>query len=143
MSCWSGGLTKFNRCQQDYLKAHWIDAACIGKSGAKVCLSGFCRPLLIKAYGRGSIQKCQVNKFGFPRSKPKFAKRIFGFQTGDILKVDQPKGKKAGQYMGRVTIRTSGHFTIRPTLSCSDLVGASHKLCTFIQRVEGYFYYGA
>ncbi len=29
VSCWSGGLTKFNRCQQGYPKSHWIDAACI------------------------------------------------------------------------------------------------------------------
>jgi len=33
ISFWSGGRTKFNRTQQCYPKAHWIDATCVGESG--------------------------------------------------------------------------------------------------------------
>ncbi len=36
---WSGGRTKFNRTRQGYPKAHWIDAACVGKSGVIVNLA--------------------------------------------------------------------------------------------------------
>ena len=38
ISFWSGGRTKFNRTQQCYPKAHWIDAACVGESGEHVRL---------------------------------------------------------------------------------------------------------
>ncbi len=33
VSFWTGGLTKFNRTQQQYPKDHWIDAACVGEKG--------------------------------------------------------------------------------------------------------------
>jgi 5-methylcytosine-specific restriction endonuclease McrA len=33
---WSGGRTKYNRIKQGYAKDHWIDAACVGESGANV-----------------------------------------------------------------------------------------------------------
>ena len=35
----SGGLTKYNRTQQSYSKAHFVDAACVGLSGVSVYLS--------------------------------------------------------------------------------------------------------
>jgi hypothetical protein len=38
VSFWSGSRTKFNRTQQCYPKAHWIDAACVGESGNQVSL---------------------------------------------------------------------------------------------------------
>jgi len=34
----TGGRTKYNRIQQGYEKADWIDAACVGKSGGTGCL---------------------------------------------------------------------------------------------------------
>jgi 5-methylcytosine-specific restriction endonuclease McrA len=34
----SGGQTKFNRSKQGYAKSHWIDAACVGSTGERVCL---------------------------------------------------------------------------------------------------------
>lgn len=37
----TGGRTKFNRTIQNYAKAHWIDAACVGQSGQ----SSFAQPL--------------------------------------------------------------------------------------------------
>jgi 5-methylcytosine-specific restriction endonuclease McrA len=47
VSFWSGGRTKFNRTQQGYLKAHWIDAACVGESGAAVRLNPSLRAFYI------------------------------------------------------------------------------------------------
>ncbi len=140
VSFWSGGRTKCNRCKQSYPKEHWIDAACIGQSGAKVALNSSARILTIKADGRGSRQKCRVNKFGFPRTRPKGAKRVFGFQTGDIVKANVTKGKKAGHYasiIGRVTIRSSGRFDIKTFDNISvniRLLSIHHKYCKLIQR---------
>ena len=55
MECGSGALTKFNRAQQGIEKAHWLDAACVGKSTPALCLRGV-QPLFIKSYeAAGSI----------------------------------------------------------------------------------------
>jgi 5-methylcytosine-specific restriction endonuclease McrA len=67
----SGGRTKFNRTQQGYPKDHWIDAACVGESGAQVIIPTAITPLIITAKGRGSRQKCRMNQYGFPRTGPK------------------------------------------------------------------------
>lgn len=38
MGFWSGGRTKHNRIRQGYEKDHWLDAACVGESGAVVTI---------------------------------------------------------------------------------------------------------
>jgi hypothetical protein len=58
--------------------------------------------LEIIATGRGSRQSCRVDRFGFPRTCAKAQKRVFGFQTGDLVKALVPAGKKQGCYQGRV-----------------------------------------
>ena len=109
----TGGRTKFNRRSQDYPKAHWIDAACVGKSGHLVRLDPCHQPLRIKAVGRGSRQMCRMDKYGFPRTKPKQFKRVKGFQTGDMVKAIVPTGKKAGTHVGIVAVRSAGSFPRR------------------------------
>ncbi|MBK6999351.1 MAG: hypothetical protein IPH35_05090 [Rhodoferax sp.] len=42
------------------------------------------------------------------------SKSIQGFQTGDMVKAEVTKGKKAGTYSGRVAVRAAGNFNIRP-----------------------------
>lgn len=44
----TGGRTKFNRTKQDYPKAHWIDAACVGQSGQDVKLFAGLKPLFVR-----------------------------------------------------------------------------------------------
>jgi 5-methylcytosine-specific restriction endonuclease McrA len=61
----TGGRTKFNRIRQGYEKAHWIDAACVGKSGEDIRLNGI-RPLQIKAMGRGEPEICPARQVWFP-----------------------------------------------------------------------------
>jgi 5-methylcytosine-specific restriction endonuclease McrA len=51
----SGGLTKFNRNQQNLRKTHWLDAACVGKSTPILNIKGV-KPLLITANGHGTRQ---------------------------------------------------------------------------------------
>jgi len=133
----SGGLTKFNRSQQKLDKTHWIDAACVGESTPILNIKGV-KPLLITANGHGSRQSCRTDKFGFPsRYVPRF-KLVKGFQTGDIVKAIVTTGKKIGQYVGRVAVRTTGSFNI----STKDglVQGIGFKTCTSIHKKDGYAY---
>lgn len=133
----SGGLTKFNRSQQMLEKTHWLDAACVGKSTPVLFIQGV-KPLLITANGHGSRQSCRTDKFGFPsRYVPRF-KFVKGFQTGDIAKAIVTKGKKTGEYIGRVAVRTSGSFNISTALGLVQ--GISHKYCKSIHKKDGYSY---
>ena len=139
VECGSGGLTKFNRTQRTLPKAHWIDAACVGTSTpASLKIAGVV-PLLIAATGHGNRQKCNVNQLGFPCSKPKGAKEVKGFQTGDLVRATVTTGSKQGVYMGRVLVRASGSFDIRT--KAGRVQGISHRFCTPVHRDDGYSYH--
>ena len=71
----SGGLTKFNRNQQNLEKTHWIDAACVGKSTPILNIKGV-KPLLITANGHGTRKMCGTDKFGFVRFVPYKVERL-------------------------------------------------------------------
>jgi 5-methylcytosine-specific restriction endonuclease McrA len=136
VSTGSGGLTKFNRTRLGLLKTHWLDAACVGEVESLDVLTT--QPLRIKATGHGSRQQCRTDKYGFPsRYVPKdpFVK---GFQTGDIVKAIVTKGKKVGQYLGRVAIRSSGSFNVSDKTGLIDSI--SYKYCTLIHKKDGYGY---
>ena len=138
IECGSGGLTKFNRTQRELPKEHWIDAACVGKSTPfEVKLAGVF-PLPITAKGHGNRQMCHVNEIGFPCSKPKGAKKIRGFQTGDIVRAVLTSGAKQGVYVGRVLVRANGYFDIRTNRG--RVQGISYRFCTPIHRCDGYSY---
>ena len=95
-------------------------------------------PLLISANGRGRRQMCLMDKFGFPRTQPKQAKRVKGFATGDMVKAVLTTGKKSGTYVGRVAVRSSGSFNI--TTRQGTVQGISHRTCSVLQRCDGYSY---
>ncbi len=133
----SGGLTKFNRSQQNLPKTHWLDAACVGKSTPLLINKGV-KPLLITANGHGTRQSCRTDKYGFPsRYVPRF-KFNKGFQTGDLVKAVVTKGKKIGTYTGRVAIRSSGSFNI--STKNGLIQGVNYKYCQHIQKKDGYNY---
>lgn len=134
----SGGLTKYNRKQNKLPKDHWIDAACVGKSGLFINIEPSLQPLLIKANGRGSRQMCRVNKYGFPRTKAKDSSSCFGFKTGDLVEAVVTKGKKIGTYKGRVAVRSSGYFNI--ITAEKTIQGVNHKYCRLLQKNDGYSY---
>ena len=134
----SGGLTKFNRTNQNLPKDHWIDAACIGKSGENIIIPNNLIPLNIKAIGRGSRQMCRVDKFGFPRTKPKKKGDVYGFKTGDLVKAIVLKGKKQGTYQGRVAVRETGNFNI--STKNGVIQGISYRYCRLLQKNDGYQY---
>ena len=131
----SGGLTKFNRTRLKLPKTHWLDAACVGQLESLSVLTD--KPLLIKATGHGTRQMCRTDKFGFPSRYVPRSNFVKGFQTGDIVKAVVTSGKKIGEYVGRVAVRSTGSFNI----SASELVqGISHKYCKIIHRKDGYSY---
>src|SRR2546423_2388188 len=130
----TGGRTKFNRISQDYPKAHWIDAACVGESGAKVKLSPDHQPIFIKAVGRQCRQMCRPDKYGFPRTGAKARRVVKGFQTGDIVKALVPTGKKQGTHVGKVAVRTAGSFNIGP------VQGIGWQYCQVLHYADGYSY---
>src|SRR5699024_1513766 len=137
-SFWSGGRTKKNRLLQGYAKDHWIDAACVGETGEQVTMADGYRALHIKATGRGTHQVTRTDKYGFPRGKAGRCKRVRGFQTGDLVRLTQPKGKYAGNHTGILaSIRATGTLDIKAK---AGKISAHWKNFQLIQKGDGYDY---
>jgi 5-methylcytosine-specific restriction endonuclease McrA len=130
----TGGQTKYNRLQQNYPKAHWIDAACTGDSGDDIELDPYQTILQVTATGRGSRQMTLPDKYGFPRTKAKSVKVVHGFRTGDIVYASVLTGKKRGYYIGRVAIRATGNFRV------GKVDDIPWRYCTLLQYADGYSY---
>lgn len=140
VECGSGGLTKFNRTQRGLPKAHWMDAACVGQSTPEIIRVEGIRPLCIKATGHGCRQMCSMDEDGFPRTGPKAAKLMKGYQTGDLVRAVVPKPlKTAGTHVGRVLARAIGNFDIT-TEAGRRIAGVSYQYCRPIHRCDGYNY---
>jgi hypothetical protein len=139
VECGSGGLTKFNRVMRGLPKAHWLDAACVGRSTPQSLSAEGIVPLCIKATGHGSRQMCLMDEHGFPRTGPKAAKRVKGYQTGDLVRaVVPPPLKTAGTHVGRVKIRATGSFDIRTPHR--NVAGVGYQYCQPIHQNDGYSY---
>lgn len=134
----SGGRTKFNRFSQGFPKAHWIDAACVGKSGESIHLDTSLQPLTIKAMGHGTRRMCTTDKYGFPIRHRTAIKRHFGFATGDLVEAIVPRGKNLGRHTGRVTVRAKGSFDL--ATATGPIHGVHYKYCRLLQRGDGYRY---
>ncbi|MDJ0747245.1 MAG: RNA-guided endonuclease IscB [Xenococcaceae cyanobacterium MO_167.B27] len=132
----SGGLTKFNRKRLKVPKTHWQDASCVGQVPLNLVFKTN-QPLLIKATGHGTRQRCRPDKFGFPKSHALKANFFRGFQTGDLVKASIPKGKFAGEYTGRIAIRFRPSFVLQLPLSKFDV---HPKYLTHIHQNDGYNY---
>ena len=140
----TGGQTKFNRTQQELVKSHWLDAACVANTPKLDILTR--QPLLIKSTGHGQRQVIHVDKFGFPRRnkanqlirKSALINSVKGFRTGDIVKAVVTNGKKIGSYLGKVAIRSSGSFNIK-TIS-GTVQSINHKYCKQVHLKDGYVY---
>jgi len=133
----SGAQTSFNRTEQHYDKAHWIDAACVGMTGEHVTVPAL-KPLSIKCMGRGSRQACRTDKHGFPNKWRTRQKVFFGFQTGDMVKAEVLTGKNVGIHVGRVSVRATGSFALATKDGKKD--GINHRLFQALQRQDGYSY---
>ena len=129
-----GARTKFNRTNLGYEKQHWIDAACIGPTGANVVIPNptVMSILEVTAVGRGNRNVLRCDKYGFPvKQKAKTRKRVNGFQTGDYIRA-KVKGKT---YRVRMTLKVS----LSPQAAFNG-TGAQLKNCSIIQKNDGYMY---
>lgn len=135
IECGTGGRTKFNRVCLGLPKSHWIDAACVGESGASVRVPDL-SPLLVSARGHGRRQRCRPDAFGFPKAYAMRAKEFQGWRTGDIARATVPAGKNAGIFTGRVAIRH------RPSFRVGRADVHPKYLCR-VYRSDGYEYGGA
>lgn len=136
----SGGRTKFNRVTQGYEKAHWIDAACVGKSGERVYIPATIKNIAIRAKGRGGRQMQRVNGYGFPCATPReHVKRRGGFQTGDIVRVTKFGGKP---FVARISETNKTGFAVKsmanPSVKKTNV--AKRDTMTIVQRSDGYSY---
>ena len=130
-------LTKYNRDSLGLPKQHYYDALSVGEIPSKFNFLTD-KILQISAKGRGSRQMCSMDKYGFPRTSAKSSKSVKGFQTGDIVKAVVPTGSKAGEYLGRVAVRSRGFFDIKTKSSLVKDIG--YKFCRLLQRNDGYSY---
>ena len=138
VECGTGARTKMNRIKQGLPKEHYFDACCVGASTPDKLIFCTKEVQIIEATGRGRRQIAILNKHGFPRGHKSRKKFYFGFQTGDMIKVNVAKGKNTGTYTGRVACRASGRFSIKTKYGLID--GIRHKYCTKIQNNDGYDY---
>ncbi len=134
----TGGRTKYNRVKLNLPKTHWLDAACVGASTPLTLSIKDINLLLVKATGHGTRQMCRPDKYGFPRTSAKGAKKCYGYQTGDHIQAVVTKGKKKGIYKGKVAIRANGFFNI--VTDSSTIQGISYKYCKLIHACDGYSY---
>ena len=130
-------ITKYNRDQLGLSKQHYYDALSVGEIPSKFNFLTD-KILLISAKGRGSRQMCRMDSYGFPRTSAKASKIVKGFQTGDMVKAIVPTGSKAGEYLGRVVVRSRGFFDIKTKSSLAKDIG--YKFCRLLQRNDGYSY---
>ena len=140
VECGTGARTKMNRIRLNLPKDHHFDAICVGASTPNELTLKTKSVLHIKAKGRGSHCRTNLDKDGFPRGYLARQKSFFGFQTGDIVKAIIPKGKYKGTWIGAVACRKSGYFDIKNKKGVRIAQGVSYKNCKVLSRVDGYEY---
>ena len=133
---WSGARTKMNRIKQALPKrTTGLMRLASGKERLRET-GPSCQCTSYHATGRFTAETA-MNRFGFPRpNKPKSAKRIHGFQTGDMVRCDaewQVQRTSCGQ--GRVR---ASEFDL--AASGKPKISASWKRFTLLQRFDGYAY---
>ncbi|MGW1624407.1 RNA-guided endonuclease IscB [Streptomyces sp. NPDC002172] len=139
VSCWSGGMTKYNRTRCGLGKTHALDALAVGEMGPGCHIARYPSHVLVAtATGRGGYARTRTDKYGFPRLALPRIKSHHGFQTGDLVRAVVPSGKKVGTHVGRVAVRASGRFNIRTRRGVVQGIGSQHV--SLLQRADGYGY---
>ncbi|MFX1536473.1 MAG: RNA-guided endonuclease IscB [Promethearchaeota archaeon] len=136
----TGALTKLNRSRLRLPKSHIFDAVSVGDSTPDKIVVKTAYIDLWQATGRGSRQMARVNKAGFPRGHRQRTKQVRGFQTGDLVAADVPKGKYVGRWLGRVAVRASGYFDLKGLGGNILCQGISYTYCRCLQQADGWYY---
>ncbi|MFJ9937642.1 RRXRR domain-containing protein [Streptomyces virginiae] len=137
---WSGGRTSWNRLAMGLPKSHTLDAPATGvidleRGDAVVRVPA--QILVVRSTGRGSYARTTPDRYGFPRLQRPRRKIHHGFSTGDLVAAVVPKGKWAGRWVGRVSVRAGGQHRITTLTSRFDV---SHRNLRLLQRADGYTY---
>ncbi|AKB74950.1 HNH endonuclease [Methanosarcina lacustris Z-7289] len=139
VECGTGARTKMNRIRLNLPKDHHFDAICVGASTPNEITFKTNQVLHIKAKGRGSHCRTNLDKYGFPRGYMARQKSFFGFQTGDIVKAIIPKGKYKGTHFGAVACRKKGSFVIKNKHG-KLIAETTYKNCKMLSKADGYEY---
>jgi hypothetical protein len=111
----------------------------VPEDGYRDLTHGYC--LYAKAMGRGSRFLGHTIKCGIIDTKTHMKhKRIYGFQTGDMVRVVIPgtsRSKYKGMYKSRVIVRDDGRFDFR---NKSKRITIGYKYYTLLQQSNGYDY---
>ena len=140
VECGTGARTKKQRIEHELPKTHYYDACCIGASTPIDIQFAQKYVVVWFAIGRGTRKMCNTDKYGFPKSHRIAKKQFFGFQTGDIVAANIPKGKYEGQFVGRVAVRFSGYFDIKSGTGKRACQGISWRYMQVLQRNTGWQY---
>ena len=131
----TGAQTKYNRKLYRIPKTHALDAACVGDIQG---IKNWNIPHLgIKCIGRGSYARTRLDKYGFPRIYFPKEKRVFGFQSGDIVKAVIKTKDAFKTVIGKIAVRTRGYFALVYEKISFDVKWCN---CKIIQRADGYQY---
>jgi 5-methylcytosine-specific restriction endonuclease McrA len=126
----SGGRTKYNRSRLAIAKSDALDAACVGDVGAPV---GWQIPsTAIKETGRGDYCRTNLDRHGCSRGYYTRAKRVRGFQTGDMVRAEVPTRGRKGVHV--FAVRVTGSFSV------GNADGINAKYCKLLHRADGYGY---
>lgn len=140
VECGTGARTKMNRIRLGLPKIHYFDACCVGESTPLKLHFKTKEVLFIKAKGRGSRSRTNLDRYGFPRGYLARQKFFFGFQTGDMVKAVVPRGKYQGVWFGEVACRKTGSFDIKDKDGKRIAQGINYRYVQVIQRFDGYAY---
>ncbi|WP_017659274.1 RNA-guided endonuclease IscB [Baaleninema simplex] len=109
----TGGQTKFNRTRLEFPKAHWLDAACVGKTPSLHLATE--TPMAIASKGHSTRFRTLIDRYGFPRAVRKTKAQVNGLQAGDIVRAIVPNGKYRGQWTGAIAgVRKKRPPALRP-----------------------------
>lgn len=137
---WPAARTRTNRTAAGLPKSHTLDALCTGDAdgGTDVVVVRVPAQIqVVTATGRGSYARTTPDRFGFPRLTRTRRKRHFGFATGDLVRARIPRGRWAGAWTGRISVRASG----KHSLALPDgRIGVSYRHLALLQRADGYAY---
>ncbi|MFD3664428.1 RNA-guided endonuclease IscB [Streptomyces sp. NPDC058659] len=139
--CWPASLTSANRTAVGLAKSHTLDALCVGPLGSGVAGDTIVRiatPVYVFAStGRGSYARTTPDRYGFPRLVRPRRKRHQGFASGDLVRATVLKGRWAGVWTGRVSVRSTGRHSVATPLGRFN---ASYENLRLLQRADGFAY---
>ncbi|MEU3688156.1 RNA-guided endonuclease IscB [Streptomyces narbonensis] len=138
--CWPSSLTSANRTAVGLAKSHTLDALCVGPmdSGAGDAIVRMATPVYVfTSTGRGCYARTTPDRYGFPRLVRPRRKRHQGFASGDLVRATVLKGRWAGVWTGRVSVRSTGRHSVATPLGRFN---ASHENLRLLQRADGFAY---